>query len=147
MSQAIQVSDEIYRALEALARQQGTTPEALAEMLLKERIAERQAIQRQNAEWEAELDDALARAARTRDTLTWTPSLPPWTRRRPRGAATRNALLRGGRDVLARLDAKMLSTGCGQEPRTRPPRPDPGATSRSRVRVGRSIPARSWSMY
>lgn len=64
MSQAIHVSDETYRAIETLARQQGIAPEALAETLLKERIAQHAAILRQNAEWEAGLDEALARAAR-----------------------------------------------------------------------------------
>jgi predicted transcriptional regulator len=63
MSHAVQVSEETYRAIETLARQQGTTPEALAEMLLRERLAERQAILRQNADWAAGLDEALARAA------------------------------------------------------------------------------------
>jgi predicted transcriptional regulator len=64
MSQTIHVSEETYRVIEALAREQGTTPELLAETLLKERLAERQAIVRQNAEWEAGLDEALGRAAR-----------------------------------------------------------------------------------
>ena len=62
MSHALTVSDETYRDIEALAQQRGTSPETLAEMLLKERLAERLAIARQNAEWEATLDDALARA-------------------------------------------------------------------------------------
>lgn len=64
MSHAVHVSDETYQVIESLAREQGTTPEQLAESLLKERLAERQAILRQNAEWAAGLDDALARAAR-----------------------------------------------------------------------------------
>jgi predicted transcriptional regulator len=64
MSHVLQVSDETYRTIESLARQQGTTPEALAETLLRERLAEREAIARQNAEWGAGLDEALARAAR-----------------------------------------------------------------------------------
>jgi predicted transcriptional regulator len=64
VSHIFQVSDETYHAIESLARQQGTTPEALAEALLRERLAEREAIQRQNAEWEAGLDEALARADR-----------------------------------------------------------------------------------
>ena len=64
MSHALTVSDETYRDIETLARQRGTSPESLAETLLKERLAERRAIARQNAEWEATLDDALARAAR-----------------------------------------------------------------------------------
>ena len=45
MSPAVNVSDETYEAIETLAQSQGTTPEALAEMLLHERLAERQAIQ------------------------------------------------------------------------------------------------------
>jgi predicted transcriptional regulator len=64
MSHAVHVSDETYRAIETLAREQGTTPEVLAETLLKERLAEHEAILRQNAEWEAGLDEALAHAAR-----------------------------------------------------------------------------------
>ena len=64
MSHVLQVSDETYHTIESLARQQGTTPEALAEVLLRERLAEREALVRQNAEWEAGLDEALARAAR-----------------------------------------------------------------------------------
>lgn len=64
MTHAVPISDETYKTIEKLARQQGTTPESLAETLLRERLAERQAIQRQNAEWEAGLDEALARAAR-----------------------------------------------------------------------------------
>ena len=64
MSHSVPVSDELYRAIETLARQAGITPEALAETLLKERLAEREAILRQNAEWAAGLDEALARAAR-----------------------------------------------------------------------------------
>ena len=63
MSHAVPISDETYNTIEELARQQGVTPEALAEKLLRERLAERQAIARQNAEWEADLDDALKRAA------------------------------------------------------------------------------------
>jgi hypothetical protein len=64
MSHAVYVTDETYEAIETLAQRQGTTPEALAEMLLRERLAERQAIQQQNEEWQAGLDDALGRAAR-----------------------------------------------------------------------------------
>lgn len=64
MSHAVNVSDETYQVIETLAREQGTTPEQLAEALLKERLAERQAILRQNAEWASGLDDALARVAR-----------------------------------------------------------------------------------
>jgi hypothetical protein len=64
MSHAVHVSDETYDAIETLAQQQGTTPEALAETLLRERLAERRAIQQQNEEWAAGLDDALARAGR-----------------------------------------------------------------------------------
>ena len=64
MTHAVNVSDEMYRAIEALAREQGTTPEALAEALLRERLAEREAILRQNALWAVGLDDALARAER-----------------------------------------------------------------------------------
>lgn len=64
MSHAVHVSDETYHVIETLAREQGTTPEQVAETLLKERIAERQAILRQNADWADGLDDALARAAR-----------------------------------------------------------------------------------
>jgi predicted transcriptional regulator len=64
MSHAVQVSDETYEAIETLAQRQGTTPEALAETLLRERLAQRHAIQQQNEEWEASLDEALARAAR-----------------------------------------------------------------------------------
>jgi predicted transcriptional regulator len=64
MSHAVQVSDETYEAIETLAQQQGTTPEAIAEALLRERLAERQAILRQNEEWGVGLDEALARAAR-----------------------------------------------------------------------------------
>ena len=60
----LEVSDETYRTIESLARQQGTTPEALAEALLRAHLAEREAILRQNAEWGASLDEALARAAR-----------------------------------------------------------------------------------
>ena len=68
MSHVLTVSDETYRDIEALAQQRGTSPETLAETLLKERLAERVAITRQNAEWEATLDDALARAARGENT-------------------------------------------------------------------------------
>lgn len=64
MSHAIPVSDETYQAIAALAREQGTTPEALTEVLLRERLIERQAISRQNEEWAADLDEALARAER-----------------------------------------------------------------------------------
>jgi len=64
LGHVLQVSDETYHTIESLAREQGITPEALAEALLRERLAERAAILRQNAEWEAGLDDALARAAR-----------------------------------------------------------------------------------
>jgi predicted transcriptional regulator len=68
LSHVLPVSDEIYHTIESLARQEGTTPEALAEVLLRERLAERDAIARQNAEWEAGLDEALARAARGENT-------------------------------------------------------------------------------
>ena len=68
MSHALNVSDETYRDIEALAQQRGTSPESLAETLLKERLAERLAIARQNAEWGATLEDALARAARGENT-------------------------------------------------------------------------------
>lgn len=64
MSHAIPVSDETYRTIAALAREQGITPEALTEKLLRERLAERQAISRQNEEWAAGLDEALERAKR-----------------------------------------------------------------------------------
>ena len=64
MSHVLHISDEMYRAIETLARRQGTTPEALAELLLSEHLAELAAIQRQNAEWSAGLDGALARSAR-----------------------------------------------------------------------------------
>ena len=46
MSHAIPVSDEMYQTIAALAREQGTTPGALTEKLLHERLAERQAISR-----------------------------------------------------------------------------------------------------
>ncbi len=62
MSHAVPVSDEIYRIIEALAHARGMTPEALTETLLREHLAEREAIARQNAEWDASLDEALARA-------------------------------------------------------------------------------------
>jgi len=68
MSHALTVSDETYRDIEALAQQRGTSPETLAETLLKERLAERLAIARQNAKWGATLDEALARAARGENT-------------------------------------------------------------------------------
>ena len=64
MSHAIPVSDETYQTIAALASEQGTTPEALTEALLRERLAERQAISRQNEEWAAGLDEALARSER-----------------------------------------------------------------------------------
>ncbi|HEY8323515.1 MAG: hypothetical protein ACHQ1E_01615 [Ktedonobacterales bacterium] len=64
MSHAIPVSDETYQTIAALAREQGMTPEALTEKLLRERLAERRAISRQNEEWAAGLDEALARAER-----------------------------------------------------------------------------------
>lgn len=64
MSHAVPVSDEIYRIIETLARARGMTPEALTETLLREHLAERAALARQNAEWDASLDEALARAAR-----------------------------------------------------------------------------------
>lgn len=63
MSHAVPISDEIYKSIVELARQQGVTPEELAEKLLRERLAERRAIARQNAEWAAGLDEALGRAA------------------------------------------------------------------------------------
>lgn len=68
MSHALHVSDETYHDIETLARQRGTSPETLAETLLRERLAERLALARQNAEWEAHLDEALARAARGENT-------------------------------------------------------------------------------
>ncbi len=64
MSHSLTVSDETYRDIETLALQRGTSPETLAETLLRERLDERLAIARQNAKWEATLGDALARAAR-----------------------------------------------------------------------------------
>lgn len=64
MSHAIPVPDETYQTIAELAREQGTTPEALTERLLRERLAECEAISRQDEEWAAGLDDALARAAR-----------------------------------------------------------------------------------
>ena len=64
MSHALNLSDEMYSTIVELARARGTTPEALAEELLRERLAERDALARQNAEWSATLDDELARAAR-----------------------------------------------------------------------------------
>lgn len=63
MSRTLHVSDETYQTIETLAREQSTTPEAIAETLLRERLAERLAVQRQNAEWAVGLDDALARSA------------------------------------------------------------------------------------
>lgn len=85
MSQTIQLSDETYRAIEALARQQGVTPEQAAEKLLQERLAEREAIARQNAEWLEGLDEALAQAARgenrrfesTEEFFAYLDSIPP----------------------------------------------------------------------
>ena len=68
MSHPVLVSDETYRAIELLAREQGTTPEVLAETLLKERLAERQSLLRQSTEWAVNLDEALARAARGENT-------------------------------------------------------------------------------
>ena len=64
MSHAVQVSDETYEEIESLARQRGTTTEALAEMLLREHLAERRALEQQNEAWGAGLDETLARAAR-----------------------------------------------------------------------------------
>lgn len=63
MSHAVPVSDEIYRIIESLARARGMTPEALTETLLREHLAEREAIARQNEEWGAGLGEALSRAA------------------------------------------------------------------------------------
>jgi hypothetical protein len=63
MSHAVPISDETYKTIEELARQQGVTPEALAEKLMRERLAEGQALAHQNAEWDASLDAALDRAA------------------------------------------------------------------------------------
>lgn len=68
MSHAVPVSDEIYRMIETLARARGMTPEELTETLLREHLAERAAIASQNAEWDASLDEALARAARGENT-------------------------------------------------------------------------------
>ncbi|MEO7002163.1 MAG: hypothetical protein ABI068_10075 [Ktedonobacterales bacterium] len=68
MSHAVYVSDETYRRIETLAQQQGTTPETLAEALLKERLAERLSIARQNADWQAHLNEALDRAAHGENT-------------------------------------------------------------------------------
>jgi predicted transcriptional regulator len=53
LSYAFQVSDETYRAIEALASGQGQTPEALAEAWLKERVEAESEIARQNAVWDA----------------------------------------------------------------------------------------------
>ncbi|HEV2237894.1 MAG TPA: hypothetical protein VGR57_14640 [Ktedonobacterales bacterium] len=64
MSHVLHLSDEMYQTIAELARTRGTTPEALAEALLRERLAERVAIERQNAEWSAGLDEELARAER-----------------------------------------------------------------------------------
>lgn len=64
MSHAVHVSDETYEEIEKLARQRGVTAESLADVLLRERLAERRALEQQNEEWGAGLDDALARAAR-----------------------------------------------------------------------------------
>ena len=47
--------------IETLAR--GLTTEALIETLLREHLAEHEATARQNVEWNAGLDEALARAA------------------------------------------------------------------------------------
>lgn len=63
MSHAIPVSDEIYRIIETLARARGISAEELTETLLREHLAERAAIARQNVAWDASLDEALARAA------------------------------------------------------------------------------------
>ena len=60
MSYVFQVSDETYRAIEAVASGQGQTPEALAEAWLKERVEEESAIARQNADWDASLEETLA---------------------------------------------------------------------------------------
>ncbi|HKV84878.1 MAG TPA: hypothetical protein VJN88_09995 [Ktedonobacterales bacterium] len=68
MSRTLHISDETYETIETLAREQRTTPEAIAETLLRERLTERLAVQRQNAEWAAGLDDALARSARGENT-------------------------------------------------------------------------------
>lgn len=62
MSHAVPVSDEIYRIIETLARARGMTAEELTETLLREHLAERATLARQNAEWDASLDEALARA-------------------------------------------------------------------------------------
>ena len=53
MSYVFQVSDETYRAIEAIASGQGQTPEALAEAWLKERVEAESEIARQNADWDA----------------------------------------------------------------------------------------------
>ncbi len=68
MSHAVNVSDETYRDIETLAHQRGTSPETLAETLLKAGLAERRAIAQQNAEWAPQLDEALARSARGENT-------------------------------------------------------------------------------
>jgi hypothetical protein len=64
VSHALNLSDEIYTAIAELARARGTTPEVLAEELLREHLAEHDAIARQNAEWSAGLDEDIARAVR-----------------------------------------------------------------------------------
>jgi predicted transcriptional regulator len=64
VSHAVQLSDETYQTIADLAQARGTTPEEMAEQLLRERLAERAAIARQNAEWSVGLDEELARAAR-----------------------------------------------------------------------------------
>ena len=60
MSYVFHVSDETYRAIEAIASGQGQTPEALAEAWLKERVEAERAIARQNADWDASLEGTLA---------------------------------------------------------------------------------------
>lgn len=64
MGHVLNLSDEMYQTIAELAQVRGTTPEALAEKLLREHLAERESIARQNAEWADGLDEALARAAR-----------------------------------------------------------------------------------
>jgi hypothetical protein len=60
MIYAFHVSDETYRAIEAIASGQGQTPEALVEAWLKERVEAESAIARQNADWDAHLEETLA---------------------------------------------------------------------------------------
>ena len=64
MSYAFHVSDETYRAIEALAFERGQAPEALAEACLKERVEAESALARQNADWDASLEETLAQVGR-----------------------------------------------------------------------------------